>query len=206
LTSATQAETVKAVASKLVYTTSAQTLTAGVTSGTITVQLDDSYGNVASATSAQTVNLTTSSTTAGQFLNAGDLHHECDDCQRREQRELHVQRYAGGKPGVDVGGQSVDVGDASRDGDGVVGEQAGVHDDGTDADDRRHLGNDHGAVGRCVRQRGAGDERADGEFDDEFDGGAVPERGGTSIASVTIASGSSSASFKYTDTLAEARC
>jgi len=71
LTTATQAETVTAAAAKLVYTTTAQTLTTGATSATITVQLDDAYGNVATATSAQTVNLTTSSTTAGQFLNAG---------------------------------------------------------------------------------------------------------------------------------------
>ena len=65
--SATQTETVTAAAaSKLVYTTTAQTLTAGVTSGTITVQLDDSFNNVATAASTQTITLTTSSS-AGQF-------------------------------------------------------------------------------------------------------------------------------------------
>ena len=67
LTAATQTETVTAAAaSKLVYTTTAQTLTAGVTSGTLTVQLDDSFNNVATATSTQTVLLTTTSS-AGQF-------------------------------------------------------------------------------------------------------------------------------------------
>ncbi len=63
LTSATQSETVNAAAaSKLVITTAAQTLTAGVTSNTITVQLDDPFNNAATATSTQTVMLTTSST------------------------------------------------------------------------------------------------------------------------------------------------
>src|SRR5208282_5265463 len=64
---ATQTETVAAAAaSKLVYTTTAQTLTAGITSGTITVQLDDAFNNVATAASTQTIGLTTSSA-AGQF-------------------------------------------------------------------------------------------------------------------------------------------
>ncbi len=57
----TQQETVTAAASQLVFTTLAQTLTAGVTSGTITVQLKDAYNNVAVATSPQTVSLTTNS-------------------------------------------------------------------------------------------------------------------------------------------------
>src|SRR5205823_4812496 len=44
----TQTETVNAAAAvKLAYSTSAQTLTAGVTSSTITVQLDDVYNNAA---------------------------------------------------------------------------------------------------------------------------------------------------------------
>jgi len=70
LTSATQGETVTAgTVAKLGYTSSPQTLVVGLSSGTLTVQLDDAYGNAVTATSAQTVNLTTSST-AGQFLNA----------------------------------------------------------------------------------------------------------------------------------------
>ncbi len=65
LTSVTQTETVSAAAaSKLVITTAPQALTAGVTSGPITVQLDDPFNNVATATSTQTVQLTTSSTAA----------------------------------------------------------------------------------------------------------------------------------------------
>src|SRR6202044_2668945 len=66
LTSATQSETVNAAAaSKLVYTTTAQTLTAGVVSGTLTVQEQDSFGNV--STTAETVNLTTSNAATGLF-------------------------------------------------------------------------------------------------------------------------------------------
>jgi hypothetical protein len=59
-------------ASKLAITTSAQTTTAGVTSGTITVQIQDQYGNAVNQTgSARTVNLTTSST-GGVFRDTGD--------------------------------------------------------------------------------------------------------------------------------------
>ncbi len=65
LTSATQTETViAAAAGKLQISTAPQALTAGVTSGPITVQLDDPFNNVATATSTQTVQLTTSSTAA----------------------------------------------------------------------------------------------------------------------------------------------
>src|SRR5207302_964198 len=66
LTSATQTETVSAAgASKLVFTTSAQALTAGVVSGTMTVQEQDQYGNV--SITAETVNLSTSNTSTGLF-------------------------------------------------------------------------------------------------------------------------------------------
>jgi len=63
--------TVATVASKLGFTTSAQTLTAGVTSGTITVQLQSSSGSPVNATSAVTLNLTKSSA-GGVFRNATD--------------------------------------------------------------------------------------------------------------------------------------
>jgi hypothetical protein len=70
--SATQTETVNAAAaSKLVFTTTAQTLTAGVTSGTITVQLDDAFNNTATASGTQTINLSTTST-GGVFRDTGD--------------------------------------------------------------------------------------------------------------------------------------
>ena len=66
-TTVTQTETVNAAAaSKMVFTTVPQTLTAGVTSGTITVQLEDSFGNFSNAASAQTILLSTTSA-AGQF-------------------------------------------------------------------------------------------------------------------------------------------
>ena len=67
LTPANQTETVlAAAASQLAFTTAAQTLTAGVTSGTITVQLEDAFNNVASASSTQTILLATTSA-FGQF-------------------------------------------------------------------------------------------------------------------------------------------
>ncbi len=66
-TTVTQMETVNAAAaSKMVFTTVPQTLTAGVTSGTITVQLEDSFGNFSNAMSPQTILFSTTSS-GGQF-------------------------------------------------------------------------------------------------------------------------------------------
>src|SRR5439155_571443 len=66
LTSGTQTETVvAAAAARLVVTTGAPTLTAGVNSGTITVQEQDQFGNA--TTTAQTVNLSTSNSGTGLF-------------------------------------------------------------------------------------------------------------------------------------------
>ncbi len=60
LASATQKETVNpAAASHLAFTTAPQTLTAGIASGTITVALEDSFGNPVDAGSALTVSLST---------------------------------------------------------------------------------------------------------------------------------------------------
>src|SRR5205814_950212 len=52
-------------------TTAAQILTAGVTSATMMVQLEDSFNNVATATSVQTVSLTTTSA-GSQFRDTLD--------------------------------------------------------------------------------------------------------------------------------------
>src|SRR6202035_4226079 len=49
-------------ASKLVFTTAAQTLTAGMCSGALTVQSQDSLGNPSNPSSTQTLNLASSST------------------------------------------------------------------------------------------------------------------------------------------------
>ena len=66
LTTATQTETViAAAASQLLFTTGTQTLTAGVNSGTITVQELDQFGNV--STTAETINLSTSNSGTGLF-------------------------------------------------------------------------------------------------------------------------------------------
>src|ERR1019366_2334070 len=65
----TQQETVNAAsASQLAFSPGAQTLTAGVASGTITVTLEDQYGNVATAGSPQTISLTSTST-GGSFAS-----------------------------------------------------------------------------------------------------------------------------------------
>src|SRR5580700_8938397 len=73
LTSATQQETVfAAAAAQFAFTTSAQTLTAGVTSGVLTVQLQDAFGNAASAGSGgQAISLSTSSN-VGFFRDTAD--------------------------------------------------------------------------------------------------------------------------------------
>ena len=73
LTSATQVEIVNAaVASQLVFSTVAQTLTAGVASSTITVELEDAYGNTVDASSGLTVTLSTTSA-GGTFTPASPL-------------------------------------------------------------------------------------------------------------------------------------
>ena len=73
LASATQQETVNpAAASQLAFTTAPQTLTAGVASGTITVALEDAFGNPLNAGSALTVSLTTTSG-HGAFVPASPL-------------------------------------------------------------------------------------------------------------------------------------
>ncbi len=60
--SATQQETVSpAATSQVVFTTSPQNLTAGAASGTMTIALEDAFGNPVNATSAVTVNLSTTS-------------------------------------------------------------------------------------------------------------------------------------------------
>jgi hypothetical protein len=71
LPSVSQTETVSAAnAAKVVFLTSAQTLTAGVTSPAITVERQDQYGNPAT-NGALTVTLSTGST-AGVFRNTAD--------------------------------------------------------------------------------------------------------------------------------------
>jgi hypothetical protein len=71
LPAGSQTETVNAAnASKVVFLSGAQALTAGVTSSTITVERQDQYGNPATNGSL-TVNLTTGST-AGVFRNTAD--------------------------------------------------------------------------------------------------------------------------------------
>jgi tartrate-resistant acid phosphatase type 5 len=71
LTGSTTITVNPAVASKLVFTTAAQALTAGVSSGVMTVQLQDAYGNAVGAAAAQVVGLATTSA-AGTFRNAAD--------------------------------------------------------------------------------------------------------------------------------------
>ncbi len=90
-TTVSQTETVNAAAaSQMVFTTAPQTLTTGVTSGPITVQLEDQFGNFTNATSPQTITLSTTSTGPAVFnptsltINSGS-----------GKRQLHVQRPEG---------------------------------------------------------------------------------------------------------------
>src|SRR5439155_5961238 len=72
LNSGTQTETVNAAAaSKLVFTTAGQILTAGVTSGTMTVQRQDQFNNPNTTDAAVTVDLSTISS-GGTFRNTAD--------------------------------------------------------------------------------------------------------------------------------------
>ena len=63
--------TVVAVATKLAFTTGPQTLTAGVTSGTVTVQMQDATGAAVNASSDVVVSLSTGSS-GGVFRNTAD--------------------------------------------------------------------------------------------------------------------------------------
>jgi len=72
ITSATQVETVNAAAaSKLSITNAVVTVTAGVVSGTITVQSQDAFGNAQTNATVVTVNLTSSSTGATFYSTNG---------------------------------------------------------------------------------------------------------------------------------------
>ena len=67
-TTVSQTETVNAAgASKMVFTNTPLTLTAGVTSSNLTIQLEDSFGNFTNATSTQTISLSTTSTGPAVF-------------------------------------------------------------------------------------------------------------------------------------------
>src|SRR5262249_3141088 len=61
-----------AAASKLVFTTSTQTFTAGVTSGTMTVQRQDAYNNPNTADATITVNLSSDSSGTYVFRDTAD--------------------------------------------------------------------------------------------------------------------------------------
>ena len=61
-----------AAAQQLAFTSAPQTLTAGVASGTITVKLEDVFGNVANAANALTITLSTTSST-GTFTPISPL-------------------------------------------------------------------------------------------------------------------------------------
>ena len=72
LTSATLPETITAApASQLAYTTTAQTITAGVISGTITVQQQDPYGNAVNVSGSDlALTITSSNVSNGSFFEA----------------------------------------------------------------------------------------------------------------------------------------
>ena len=76
-TTVSQTETVvAAAASKMVFTNAPLTLTAGVTSGNLTIQLEDSFGNFATASTSQTISLATTST--GTVVFAPDVTVHCE--------------------------------------------------------------------------------------------------------------------------------
>ena len=70
-----QKETVTSVASQVAFTSAALTLTAG-TPGEVTVELEDSSGNPAVSSSAQTIDLT--STSGKRCLLREPVQHDAD--------------------------------------------------------------------------------------------------------------------------------
>jgi len=117
-----------AAASQLVFTSTAVTVTAGVASGSITVQ--------------RQTRITTEHERRGdfgdveqQFRRHGDVHSQfIVDYQRVEQRQFYLHGHAGGDAD-DYGGQDrVEQRDAAGDGQPGSGEQAGDYLDGGDHD------------------------------------------------------------------------
>ena len=161
--------------SKLAFTTAAQTLAVGVTSGTITVQLDDASGNpVVAGSAGQTVNLTTTSATGTlpQHGRHGD-DHQRDDPGGDQHGEFQVQGHAGGNADPDGLGHGPHPGHPNGDGQRGDGEQAGLHHRRTDARGGGDLGHDHGATRRCLGQSGGGGQRRpDGQPDHNLRDGA----------------------------------
>ncbi len=133
-TTVTQTETVNAAAaSKMVFTNTPLTLTAGVTSSNLTIQLEDQFGNFTNAGTTQTINLATTSTGTVVFtptsltINSGSgsatFTYNDQKADRRRSRR---------KPML------LDDHDQDPNGDGhrSDGEQDGVHERAVDVDGR----------------------------------------------------------------------
>ncbi len=104
-------------ASMLEFTTTAQTLTAGIVSDVITVQEEDPFGNVTNA--AEMVNLSTSNTATGLFKdNAMGLTTITVGGHRGGQQhgQFQVRGYPGEHPHPHRRRHRFDIGHPGRDG------------------------------------------------------------------------------------------
>jgi hypothetical protein len=71
LTNGTQTETIiAAAAAKIVFTTNPQTINAGTSSQVMTIQTQDTYNNTANVTGSTVVNLTTTAAATGKFATS----------------------------------------------------------------------------------------------------------------------------------------
>ena len=151
---ATQQENVNpAAASQLVFTTSPQTLTAGIASGTITVALEDAFGNAVNAASAVTVSMKSSSA-GGSFLPASPVTvaagaHSADFAYTDTKAGTHAYRVC----------QWPGLGHTTGDG-GCRGRQSsGIYLAASDDHRRRCLRVDHSCLDGQFRQPGQGKQR-----------------------------------------------
>ncbi len=149
-TTVSQTETVNAAAAtQMVFTNTPLTLTAGVTSGNLTIQLEDQFGNFTNATSPQTITLGTTSTgpvvfapTSLSIASGSGIARPSPTTTRRPARRRSRRRTC-----------ACDDHDRDPDGDGQRrgGEQDGVHEHAVDADGGCDLRHAHRAVGGFVR-------------------------------------------------------
>ena len=178
LVTTTQFETVNAAAAKTIsFTSSVQTLTAGVDSATVSVKVVDKNGN---PLDGEQVNLSSSDATTGTFLCQRQQHHADHQRPHRRQRHGHLRLrgHPQGHADPDRHGRPGRVGDHDADGDRQREQrrQAGDHQRGANDNGRGEVRDHHGPGRGPVRQRG-GQERRHGQPHQRFREGPVLQRG-----------------------------
>ena len=194
LASATQPETVNpAAASQLSFTTAPQTLTAGVASGTITVALEDAFGNPVAASSAFDRD-------PKHVVGQGHVQSRVAADHRRggQHRQLRVQGHVVGNADTHRGGWQPSIGHAAGDGQPGRGQPTGVYDRAADPD-----GGDRGGNDGLSRWRTPSETRSAQAGPLTVTLGTTSGKGTFIPASpLTIPAGASTVSFQYKDTAA----